>query len=69
MAEATTQQGGQPLKYTVTHYRKQEHTHEAFIEWIVEKHLPLAMPVFKKHGIVGYSLVSASYSEGRYFCG
>ncbi|RYO89448.1 hypothetical protein DL766_003338 [Monosporascus sp. MC13-8B] len=47
---------GQPLKYTVTHYRKQQHTHEAFIKWITEDHLPVAMPIFKKHGILGYSL-------------
>ncbi|TVY16905.1 hypothetical protein LARI1_G007191 [Lachnellula arida] len=47
----------QPLKYTVTHHRKQQHTHEAFITWIVEEHLPLAIPVFKKHGVLGYSLL------------
>ncbi|KAI1419259.1 hypothetical protein F5Y12DRAFT_278364 [Xylaria sp. FL1777] len=46
----------QPLKYTVTHYRKPEHTHEDFIKWIVEVHIPLAMPIFKKHGVVEYSL-------------
>ncbi|EMR69404.1 hypothetical protein UCREL1_3588 [Eutypa lata UCREL1] len=56
MAEVTVQQGGQRLKYTVTHYRKQQHTHEAFIKWIVEEHLPVAMPIFKKHGILAYSL-------------
>ncbi|KAF2236190.1 hypothetical protein EV356DRAFT_531126 [Viridothelium virens] len=56
MAATPSQQGCHPLKYTVTHYRKQQHTHEAFIKWIVEKHLPLAMPVFKKHGVLGYSL-------------
>ena len=63
MAEVTVQQGGQRLKYTVTHHRKQQHTHEAFIKWIVEEHLPVAMPIFKKHGILAYSLVSASYWE------
>jgi hypothetical protein len=52
---------GQPLKYTVTHYRKQHHNPEAFIKWIVEEHLPTAMPIFKKHGVLGYSLVSPSY--------
>ncbi|KAI0118031.1 EthD domain-containing protein [Hypoxylon sp. NC0597] len=45
-----------PLKYTITHYRKPGHTHEAFIKYIVEDHLPLALPVFKKHGIITYSL-------------
>ncbi|KAI1167691.1 hypothetical protein F5B18DRAFT_600976 [Nemania serpens] len=46
----------QPLKYTVTHYRRPEHTHDAFVKWITEEHLPLAMPVLKKHGVLGYSL-------------
>ncbi|KFA73928.1 hypothetical protein S40288_00918 [Stachybotrys chartarum IBT 40288] len=45
-----------PLKYTVTHYRKPEHTHEEFIKWIVEVHLPLAIPIFKKHGVLEYSI-------------
>ncbi|KAK9769996.1 putative EthD domain-containing protein [Seiridium cardinale] len=54
MAEAPKQQG--PLKYTVTHYRQPQHTHEAFIKWITEEHLPLAIPIFKKHGVLGYSL-------------
>ncbi|KFA63345.1 hypothetical protein S40285_09943 [Stachybotrys chlorohalonatus IBT 40285] len=48
-----------PLKYTVTHYRKPEHTHEEFIKWIVEVHLPLAIPIFKKHGVLEYSIVSS----------
>jgi len=26
------------------------------MKWIVEEHLPLAMPIFKKHGVLGYSL-------------
>ncbi|TVY90021.1 hypothetical protein LAWI1_G003315, partial [Lachnellula willkommii] len=58
----------QPLKYTVTHHRKQQHTHEAFITWIVEEHLPLAIPVFKKHGVLGYSLVirHATVSQWRH---
>jgi hypothetical protein len=60
MSQVTNQKEGQPMKYTITHYRKQPHTHEEFIKWIVEEHLPLAIPVFKKHGIIGYSLVSIS---------
>ncbi|GAB1312363.1 EthD domain-containing protein [Madurella fahalii] len=56
MAEVSAENGGQPLKYTVTHYRQKEHTHEAFIKWIVEEHLPIAMPIFKKHGVLEYSL-------------
>jgi len=47
---------GKPLKYTLTHYRQPQHTHEAFIKWIFEEHLPLAMPIFKKHSIIAYSL-------------
>ncbi|KAJ5637215.1 Dimeric alpha-beta barrel [Penicillium lividum] len=46
----------QPVKFTITHYRQQQHTHEAFINWIVQEHLPLALPVFGKHGIIDYSL-------------
>jgi hypothetical protein len=49
------------MKYTVTHHRKAERTHELFIKWIVEEHLPLAIPIFKKHGVLEYSLVSDSY--------
>jgi hypothetical protein len=60
MAEVPVQRREEPLKYTLTHYRKPQRTHEAFIKWIVEEHLPIAMPVFKKHGILGYSLVSAT---------
>ncbi|OBT46781.1 hypothetical protein VE00_02586 [Pseudogymnoascus sp. WSF 3629] len=51
-----TEGQGQPLKFTITHYRKLQHTHEYFIKWIVEGHHPLAIPVFKKHGILGYTL-------------
>ncbi|TVY75829.1 putative oxygenase [Lachnellula suecica] len=58
MAEVPTQQASGPIKFTLTHYRKPEHTHEEFIKWIVEKHLPLAVPVFKRHGIISYSLCS-----------
>ncbi|RYP56993.1 hypothetical protein DL770_010785 [Monosporascus sp. CRB-9-2] len=56
MAGVHVQRGGQPLKYTVTHCRKRQHTHEAFIKLIVEEHLPVAMPIFKKHGVLEYSL-------------
>ncbi|KAI1498411.1 hypothetical protein F5X99DRAFT_420644 [Biscogniauxia marginata] len=44
MTEAPAQNGAQPLKYT------------AFIKWMVEEHLPIAMPIFKRHGMLGYSL-------------
>ncbi|KAJ5656775.1 Dimeric alpha-beta barrel [Penicillium longicatenatum] len=46
----------QPVKFTITHYRQQQHSHEAFINWIIQEHLPLALPVFEKHGIIEYSL-------------
>jgi hypothetical protein len=58
MAETTTPQASQPLKYTITHYRKQGVTHEEMMKYIVEEHLPLALPVLKKHGVISYSLVS-----------
>lgn len=48
---------GQRLKYTVTHYRQPHLTHEEFMKWIVDEHLPLALPVFKKHGVLSYTLV------------
>ncbi|KAI1316784.1 hypothetical protein F5Y16DRAFT_414702 [Xylariaceae sp. FL0255] len=43
-------------KLTVTHYRQPQHTHEAFMRWIIDEHLPLAMHVFKRSGIISYSL-------------
>jgi len=49
------------LEYTVTHYHKDEHTHEAFVKWITEQHLSLALPVFNKYGVLGYSLVSGYF--------
>jgi hypothetical protein len=57
----TVKMADRPVKFTITHYRLPQHTHEAFIKWIVEVHLPKAMPVFKKYGVIEYSLVSASY--------
>lgn len=56
-----TQQEIQPVKLTLTHYRKPEHTHKAFMDWIAEKHIPLAMPVFQRHGILGYSIVRVTF--------
>ena len=58
MAEYTEQQKAKPLKFTLTHHRKAGTTHEAFMKWIVEVHLPKAIPIFKKHGVTGYALVS-----------
>jgi hypothetical protein len=60
MAEIIEQQKARPFKFTVTHYRKAGTTHEAFMKWIVEVHLPKAIPLFKKYGVVGYALVSSS---------
>ncbi|CAH0045241.1 unnamed protein product [Clonostachys solani] len=56
MAEVKDTQGSRPIKFTLTHYRKPEHTHEAFIDWIVNWHLPRAIPIFKKHGILEYKI-------------
>ncbi|KAK4221153.1 hypothetical protein QBC38DRAFT_540266 [Podospora fimiseda] len=41
---------------TITHYRQSQHTHDAFIKWIVEEHLPVALSIFKKHGVLEYAL-------------
>jgi len=54
MAEIPTQK---PLKYLIAHYRQPQRTHDDFIKWLVEEHLPLAIPVLKQHGVLGYSLV------------
>ncbi|KUJ10080.1 uncharacterized protein LY89DRAFT_689921 [Mollisia scopiformis] len=56
MAAEAPKQQSPPLKYTVTHNRKPTHTHEEFIAWLVNTHLPLALPVLKKHGVLGYEL-------------
>lgn len=57
MSEAMPKQEGQPLKFTITHYRLSQHTHEAFIKWVTEEHhLPLALPVLKKHGALSGTL-------------
>ena len=61
MAEITKLQEDQPTRFTLTHYRKAGTTHERFMKWLVEVHLPKAIPLFKKHGITGYALVSSSY--------
>lgn len=55
--------GDQPVKLTVTHHRRPEHTHEAFINWMKESHLRAAIPVFKKHGLISYHLVGLVFSS------
>jgi hypothetical protein len=63
MSETT---GTPPVKFTITHHRQPQHTHEAFIDWIVNEHLPLAIPVFEKYGVIDYSLVRRfSYSLAK----
>lgn len=47
-----------PVRFTITHYRLPQHSHEEFLKWLVETHLPKAMPIFAKFGIIGYTLVS-----------
>lgn len=49
---------GRLMKYTVGHYHKEGVTHEDFINWLTKEHLPLAIPIFKRHGIKKYTLVS-----------
>jgi hypothetical protein len=55
MTEATN---NQPLKHTVTRYRQPHLTHEQFMNWLIEVHLPLALPVLKNYGILQRALVS-----------
>ncbi|KAK5996635.1 Dehydratase iacD [Cladobotryum mycophilum] len=52
----TEYHGEQPLKYTVTHYRQASRTHQEFKKWITEVHLPLGLPIFQRHGALGYTL-------------
>lgn len=46
------------MKYTVGHYRQKGVSHEEFINWLTKEHLPVAVPIFKRNGIVKYTLVS-----------
>ncbi|KAH8689030.1 hypothetical protein BGW36DRAFT_391588 [Talaromyces proteolyticus] len=45
-----------PVKFAITHYRLPKHSHEDFIKWIVEVHIPKAIPVFRKYGVIDYTL-------------
>jgi hypothetical protein len=65
MAEATSKYSGKPLKYTVSHHRKPQHTHEDFMKFMTEHHIPLALKVFKKHGVIEYSVVSPRRGDQR----
>ncbi|KAI0023597.1 hypothetical protein F4780DRAFT_776623 [Xylariomycetidae sp. FL0641] len=47
------------VKLTITHYRRSERKHDDFMRWIVEEHIPLAIPAFKRCGVLNYSLVTA----------
>lgn len=48
------------IKFTATHYRKDGVSHEDFIKWFTEQHLPAALPLMKKYGIKKYNLVRIS---------
>lgn len=48
----------QLIKYTASHYRQEGVSHEDFVRYMTDEHIPAALPLFKKHGIVKYSLVS-----------
>ena len=53
---------GQPLKYTVEHFRKDGVSEQAFHDWFHRVHLPQALPLLKKHGILRYAVVSPATS-------
>lgn len=53
------------IKYTVGHYRNKDVSHEDFVKWFTHEHLPAALPLFKKHGISKYTLVSSLMSPER----
>ena len=50
---------GQPIKYTVEHYRKDGVSSEAFMDWFTNVVLPKAMPVMKKHNVLKVAVVSS----------
>jgi hypothetical protein len=39
---------GQHLEFTIIHYCNAHCTHEEFIKWIIEDHIPLDIPIFKE---------------------
>lgn len=49
---------GQLIKYTVGHHRQKGVSHEDFVKWMTHEHIPAAIPLFKKHNISKYALVS-----------
>lgn len=61
---------GRLMKYTVGHYRKEGVTPEDFINWLTKEHLPLAVPIFKRHGIKKYTLVSLfhTFQDHKFVC-
>lgn len=55
---SSTNNSGRPLKYTVEHYRKEGVSEQAFLDWFYSVHIPQGVPLMKKHGVVGYAVVS-----------
>jgi hypothetical protein len=45
------------IKYTVEHFRKEGVTEEAFEKFFTEVHVPTALALFQKYGIMKYSVV------------
>ncbi|MCJ1327598.1 hypothetical protein MMC10_004269 [Thelotrema lepadinum] len=60
---------GQPIKYTVEHYRKDGVSSEAFMDWFTNVVLPKAMPVMKKHNVLKVAVHRTDHKVGPAFQG
>ena len=45
------------IKYTVEHFRAEGISEQEFEKFLMEVHIPTAIALFKKYGIVKYSIV------------
>lgn len=45
------------VKYTVSHFRKEGVTEAEFEKFFMETHVPTAVALFKKYGVVKYAVV------------
>lgn len=52
------QTGQQTIKISVQHYKAKNVSEEEFVRWLKEEHIPVALDIIRKHGVVRYSLVS-----------
>ncbi len=48
------------IKFTVDHFFREGVTEAEFEKFFMETHVPTALPLFKKYGIVKYTVVCLS---------